>query len=278
MNTVPGQRPALSFLALEFLMIPAERDVSQSRWFLAGMRGLFSLPAMILMISFVGFAAFALQSGVTRAEAMFMTATVWALPAKMILIGTMTSGANLLAIFLAVTLSSIRLMPMVASLVPELRTSRTPTWLLLLLSHFVAITAWVFAMGSIKDVPREGRTAYFAGFGITLVVVNTLLVGLCYGLVASFPPVVAGLLFFLTPSYFIASIWATGRQSVVKVAFVIGALAGPLLAVVMPGFDILVAGLGGGTLAYLVDRFVIRAGKGSTTAEPGTVVQAEEVV
>lgn len=275
---MPGQRPALSLLDLDLRMTPAERDVSQSRWFLAGMRGLFSLPAIILMISFVGFAAFALQSGVSRGEAMFMTATVWALPAKMILIGTMTSGANLLAIFLAVTLSSIRLMPMVASLVPEMRTSRTPTWLLLLLSHFVAITAWVFAMGSFKDVPREGRVAYFAGFGITLVAINTALVGICYGLVSSFPPIVAGLLFFLTPAYFIASIWATGRQSVVKVAFIVGAVCGPLLAVVIPGFDILVAGLGGGTLAYLFDRFVIRAGRRAPPDEPVAIVQAEDVV
>lgn len=259
-------------------MPPYEGDLSQSRWFLAGMRGLFSLPAIILMISFVGFAAFALQSGVSRGEAMFMTATVWALPAKMILIGTMTSGANLFAIFLAVTLSSIRLMPMVASLVPEMRTSRTPTWLLLVLSHFVAITAWVFAMASFKNVPREGRVAYFAGFGITLVVVNTLLVGICYGLVSSFPPVVAGLLFFLTPSYFIASIWATGRQSVVKVAFIVGAVSGPLLAVMMPGFDILVAGLGGGTLAYLFDRLVIRAGKSTEAKEGDAALPVEETL
>ncbi|TPP11007.1 AzlC family ABC transporter permease [Rhizobium glycinendophyticum] len=259
-------------------MPAAERDVSQSRWFLAGMRGLFSLPAIILMISFVGFAAFALQSGVSRGQAMFMTAAVWALPAKMILIGTMTSGANLFAIFLAVTLSSIRLMPMVASLVPEMRTSRTPTWLLLLLSHFVAITAWVFAMGSFKNVPREARVAYFAGFGITLVAINSALVGICYGLVSSFPPVVAGLLFFLTPSYFIASIWATGRQSVVKVAFVVGAIFGPLLAVVMPGFDILVAGLGGGTLAYFFDRFIVRAGKKPNSPEPESAISIEEVV
>lgn len=260
-------------------MTSASSDISQTRWFFAGMRGLFSLPAIILMISFVGFSAFALESGVSRAEAMFMTATVWALPAKMILIGTMTSGANLLAIFLAVSLSSIRMMPMVASLVPEMRTERTPTWLLLLLSHFVAITAWVFAMGSFKNVPREGRIAYFAGFGMTLVTINTILVGVCYGLVAQFPPIVASLLFFLTPVYFIASIWATGRQSVVKVAFVVGVVAGPLLAVLVPGLDILIAGLGGGTLAYLFDRYVIRRGSSSVNAEQQKMTpQAEEVV
>ena len=236
--------------------VPA--DAASHAWFLKGARGIFSLPAFILMTSFVGFSAFALESGISREEAMFMTVTIWALPAKMILIGMMASGANVFAIFLAVTLSSIRMMPMVASLVPELRDERTPTWLLLVLSHFVAITAWVFAMGSLKDVPRERRVAYFAGFGLTLVAVNTLLVGLSYGIVSTFPPAVAGILFFLTPVYFVGSIWASARHSVVKIAFVIGVIGGPLLAVVTPGFDILIAGIGGGTLAYLIDRLVVR--------------------
>lgn len=239
-------------------MLKASDQPSSLHWFLAGARGIFSLPAFILMTSFVGFSAFALESGVSRGEAMFMTAAIWALPAKMILIGMMASGANVLAVFLAVTLSSIRMMPMVASLVPELRGSRTPTWLLLVLSHFVAITAWVFAMGSLKDIPREARVSYFAGFGLTLVAVNTVLVGLSYGIVSTFPPAVAGILFFLTPVYFVGSIWASARHSVVKIAFVIGVVSGPLLAVVTPGFDILIAGIGGGTLAYLIDRFVVR--------------------
>lgn len=239
-------------------MPPAHADAASFRWFLQGARGIFSLPAFILMTSFVGFSAFALESGVSRGEAMFMTAAIWALPAKMILIGMMASGANVLAVFLAVTLSSIRMMPMVASLVPELRGARTPTWLLLVLSHFVAITAWVFAMGSLKDIPREARVSYFVGFGLTLVAVNTVLVGLSYGIVSTFPPAVAGILFFLTPVYFVGSIWASARHSVVKIAFVIGVISGPLLAVVTPGFDILIAGIGGGTLAYLIDRFVVR--------------------
>ena len=222
-----------------------------------GMRGIFSLPAMILMTSFVGFAAFALEAGLTRNEAMFMTVIVWALPAKMILTGMLASGAHIVAIVIAVSLSSIRMMPMVASLVPELKTPRTPVWLLLFLSHFIAITAWVFTTQTVGRVPREHRAAYFGGFGITLTLTNTLLVGVCYGLVATFPPMVAGALFMLTPVYFIASIWATSRQPVLKLAFVIGVVGGPLLALLIPGFDVLVAGIGGGTLAYLADRYVI---------------------
>jgi NADH:ubiquinone oxidoreductase subunit 4 (subunit M) len=59
----------------------------------------------------------------------------------------------------------------------------------------------------------------------------------------------------LTPVYFISSIWASSRQFVVKLAFIIGIAAGPLLALVAPQFDVLIAGLGGGTVAYLIDRY-----------------------
>lgn len=248
-------------------MSPRSDTQSASFWFFAGMRGITSLPALILMTSFVGFSAFAFESGVTRGEAIFMTLSIWALPAKMILVGMMAGGAHIAACFVAVTLSSIRMMPMVASLVPEMRTERTPTWLLLLLSHFVAITAWVFATQHLRDVPREHRATFFAGFGITLTLTNTLIVAVCYGIVETFPPLVSGALFMLTPVYFLASIWATARQAVVRLAFIIGVVAGPLMALVEPGFDVLYAGIGGGTLAYLIDRFLIRGRKQTQRAK-----------
>ncbi|OJF89987.1 AzlC family ABC transporter permease [Pararhizobium antarcticum] len=234
-------------------------DVGQSEgtgrdWFLAGMRGIASLPAIILMLSFVGFCAFTAQAGVPVEQVVFMTGIVWALPAKVILVGSIMSGANLLTAFIAVTLSSIRLMPMVAALIPEIRTSRTPTWLLLLLSHFVAITAWVFAMERIQTVPRQHRIAFFAGFGVTLVLANMLLVAIVYRFVAEFPPIIAGCLFFLTPVYFLASIWSSARHPVIYVALVIGLIAGPFFYWLAPEFDILLAGVGGGTLAWVVER------------------------
>ncbi len=223
-------------------------------WFFTGMRGIVSLPAFILMTSYVGFSAFALESGMTRGEAVAMTLGIWALPAQMILIGTMLSNAHIAASFLAVTLSSIRMMPMVASIMPEMRTKKTPLPVLLFLSHFIAITSWVFASRHLRDVPKQYRVAFFAGFGMTLTLTNTLIVGVSYGVVSQFPPVIAGALFMLTPVYFISSIWASAVQPVVKIAFVIGIVAGPTFALVAPGFDVLIAGIGGGSAAYLIDR------------------------
>ncbi|MDK1388115.1 AzlC family ABC transporter permease [Sinorhizobium sp. 8-89] len=232
-----------------------EDERSSLAWFLTGARGIFSLPAMILMLSFVGFCSLTVQAGVPPEQVVFMTGIVWALPAKVILVSSVLSGASLATTFLAVTLSSVRLMPMVAALVPELRTAKTPTWLLLVLSHFIAITAWVFAMERVQQVPRPHRVTFFAGFGIALVAANMMLVAVVYRLVTDFPPIVAGCLFFLTPVYFLASIWNSARHRVVYLALAAGLVAGPLFYWLLPEFDILLAGVGGGTLAWLAERF-----------------------
>lgn len=231
---------------------PSEK--SNRYWFVQGMRGLFSVPAIILMLSFIGFAAFTAEAGIPLGQVVFMTGMVWALPAKVILVGSMLSGANLAAAFVAVTLSSVRMMPMVASLIPEIRSPRTPTWVLLLLSHFVAITAWVFAMERVSAVPGDRRVAFFAGFGTTLTTVNTVLVSTAYGLVTTFPPVVSGCLFFLTPVYFLTSIWVSARHRVIYWALGTGLVLGVVFREIVPEFDILLAGLVGGTIAWAGER------------------------
>ncbi|MEQ8307630.1 MAG: AzlC family ABC transporter permease [Hoeflea sp.] len=226
------------------------------QWFLTGVRGVASLPAIILMSAFVGFSGFAVEAGIPLGQTVFMTGMVWALPAKVLLVGSILAGASLPAAFITVTLSSIRMMPMVASLVPEIRTEKTPTWLLLLLSHFVAITAYVFTMERIHNVPREHRVAFFAGFSVTITSANILLVALVYSTVTSLPAMLAGVLFFLTPVYFLTSIWASTRDRAGHIAMVFGLALGPVFHQVAPEFDILYAGIVGGTLAFFADRAV----------------------
>ena len=226
------------------------------RWFLLGMRGIFSLPALILLSAFVGFTGFAVSSGIPATETVFMVGIVWALPAKVLLIGSIMGGASLPAAFLAVTLSSIRMAPMVAALIPEIRGKNTPQWLLLLLSHFVAVTAWVYTVQQIPRIPREGRLPFFAGLGLTLVGANMLLVAVCYHLVSQLPAMVGGALFFLTPVYFLTSLWASARERVVHIAMVTGLLLAPLFHMLNPQFDLLYTGIAGGALSFAADRFL----------------------
>lgn len=230
-------------------------------WALRGARGIFSAPALILMMSMTGFAALARDAGLTWPQASFMTAMIWALPAKIILVGAITAGASLPAAALAVGLSSVRLMPMVVALVPEMRAPGTRRRTLFFLSHFVAITAWVFAMERVGDVPRQFRTVFFAGFSVTLTAANTILVALVFNLMGQLPALATGALAFLTPAYFLMSLFGSARDLSGRLGLFTGMALIPPANWLFPQVDILVAGIGGGLLAF----FVAQVAKGRRT-------------
>lgn len=220
------------------------------RYFLLGARAGISIPGLILASAFVGFGGLAKDAGFTLVETLFMVAVIWALPAKVVLVGAVMSGASLGAAAFAVALSSVRLMPMVMSLVPELRGSRTPRWVLYALSHFVAVTSWVLSMQQLPAVPREMRTTYYAGLALFLMVANMLVVAAVFGVAESLPEPVSAALLLLTPMYFLTSLWGSARERAGHVAMVLGLLLGPAFHVISPRFDLVAAGIIGGGLAY----------------------------
>lgn len=223
-------------------------------WVLRGMRQVLSPPALILVTAHLGFAGLARDAGVSWQEASFMVGAIWALPANLILLGAITAGTSLAAAALAVGLSSLRLMPMVLALLPEMRGSRTRTPTLLFLSHFIAITAWVVAMERLSSIPRERRTAYFGGFAVTLCSINVLAVALAFNLMGQLPAIATGALAFFTPVYFLTSLFGSARDVSGRLALFTGMLAVPFANWLAPEFDILIAGVVGGAAAYVAGR------------------------
>lgn len=231
--------------------LPQPLPPSANAWFWRGAGTAFSLPGLILCSAFVGFAGLAREAGLSIDQAVFMVGVVWALPAKVVLIGAIMAGSSLPATAFAVTLSSVRLTPMVVSLVPEIRVSSTRRWVLYALSHFVAVTSWVLAMSKLRNVPREVRTAWYCGLGGTLIVVNMIVVAITYLVAAQLPPVASAALLLLTPIYFLTSMWGSAREPASHVAMVLGLALGPAAHLLVPGFDLLATGLAGGVLAFL---------------------------
>jgi predicted branched-subunit amino acid permease len=229
---------------------PPASEGRRANWLLKGMLGAFSIPGLILVSSFVGFAALAKDAGVTAAQAVFMTGVVWALPSKVVLIGAAAAGVALPAVALAVSLSAIRLMPMTMALTPELRTEKTPRWVLYALSHCVAVTSWVLALEHLKDVPRPMRTTYYAGLGTTLILGNMGVVALVYALADALPSTASAALLMLTPMYFLTSLWGSARERAGHVAMILGIVLGPVFHMLVPEGDLLIAGFAGGLLAY----------------------------
>jgi predicted branched-subunit amino acid permease len=238
---------------------PSPSFAERSRWFFIGTSRVLSVPGLILCTAHIGFADLAQQAGMTATQAVFMVLVIWALPGMVVLVGAVLSGAGLLAIAFAVALSSVRLTPMVVALVPELRGTRTRKLTLYLLSHFIAVTSWVIAMETVRDVPRDLRTSYYFGLGSILVLVNMVVVAVVYAIAAALPPVVAAGLFLLTPMYFLTSLWGSAREQAAHIAMVLGLVLGPVLHLFAPGFDLLGAGLIGGGLAYAVHLLKDRA-------------------
>jgi predicted branched-subunit amino acid permease len=217
-----------------------------------------SAPLIILMSAFVGFAGLAHESGLTMAQTVFMTGIVWALPGQVVLVGSVLSGSSLVATAFAVALSSVRLMPMVMALVPEMRGRSTRNWVLFLLSHFIAVTSWVLAAERLPGVPRERRTAFYGGLGSTLVLVNMVVVVVVYLVAPHLPTAVSAGLFLLTPIYFITSLWGSAREHAAHYAMALGVAFGPIFHMIVPGFDLLCAGLVGGFGGYALHRLLKR--------------------
>ena len=227
-------------------------------WYLRGFREVFSLPALILASSFVGFSALAQGAGFTLAQAVFMTAAIWALPGMVVMVGSVLAGNGLLVVAFAVALSSARLTPMVVSLVPEIKAERTRPWVLYLLSHFVAVTSWVVAMHKVRTVPRDFRTAWYAGVGSSLVMLNMVVVTVFYLTARDLPPVLSAALLLLMPMYFLTSLWTSAREAASKVAMALGLILGPVFAALVPELSLLLAGLTGGAAAYAWHRMRLR--------------------
>ncbi len=225
-------------------------------WALRGMRGVVSVPAAILLTSMAGFGVLCREAGLTLGQSVFMTAAVWALPSQVVLVGAIASGAAIGAAALGVALSAIRFVPMIASWVPMVRSQTTPRWQIVVLAHFVAVTSWVVAALRLPALPPEARLPYFAGFAVTLTTTGTLVTGVAYMLTGGLHPVLAGLLFFLTPIYFLTALTGSARLTAERLALAAGLVLGPLFHLSGLPLDLVWAGLGGGTLAYAGHRAI----------------------
>src|SRR5947209_5108964 len=106
---------------------------SSARTFAWGMRSVGStIMTLVLFSTYLGIGALAHDSHFSLGWTLVSTAFVWAGPAQIIVITTLGSGATILQSAIAVTVSAIRLFPMVVSVLPMMRTPETRRWHLIL--------------------------------------------------------------------------------------------------------------------------------------------------
>jgi predicted branched-subunit amino acid permease len=223
-------------------------------------------PAFYVALSLMSTGALARAAGFPPGAAMFATALIWAGPGQVLFFGALAAKAAPGAIAFAVSLSSVRLLPMCLSVLPMLRREKTSRAVLLFAAHFIAVTVWAESLRRLPDMERARRLPFFFGFAFTCIGLTTLTSGLGYWLTAALPAPLAAGLMMLSPIYFLAATARSSRSGADWLAMAFGAILGPLTQVyVGGGLDLPVLALFGGGGAWLIGFLARRAAaKGRT--------------
>lgn len=245
-----------------------------SSWFnpqsaAAGARASFGVAGVVLCASAIGAGALAHDIGIGLFPTLFMTFMIWALPSQIILLTMMEAGASLPATALAVSLSAVRLMPMVTSLIPTIRTGQTPRWVQALIAHMTAATVWLEARRMAPNQKIEQRASYvlFMSFGL----VAMLMVGVSVGFVlsGSVPRVLAAAMILITPIYFLVAMFMAAQIKADYISIGLGFALGPPFAYLVPELDLMIAGVIGGSLAFGFYWYFERSGQTPAAPEAG---------
>jgi predicted branched-subunit amino acid permease len=204
----------------------------------------------VLAGTYIGIGALAHNFGLSVWWLAASTLLIYAAPAQVIVIAALGAGSPLVEVALAVTLSAIRLFPMVVALLPVLKGPKTRTRDLVIPAHFTSVSMWIESLRILPSLPYERRIAFCnglsAGYCGTAVAFGFVGAYLAAGL----PPLLSGALLFITPMSFLISTARNARALIDRLAFVFGLMLAPLLTYFQVGLDLMWTGVIGGTLAY----------------------------
>lgn len=209
-----------------------------------------SVLTYVLFATFIGIGALAHDTGFSLGWALLGSALIWAGPAQVILMSSLHSGATVIQAALAVTVTAVRLMPMVVSLLPMMKTPKTKFYHLVLPAHFTAVTFWVEGFRLFPKVPRERRIVFANGLGTGFVSVCLIATTIGYQTAAQLPPIFGVAVLALTPLTFLYSTALNARQTADKLGLTLGIVLYPAVAMLKTGVDILISGVVAGTIAY----------------------------
>jgi predicted branched-subunit amino acid permease len=223
--------------------------------FFAGMKSaLTSVFFLVLMGTYVGIGALAHDYGFSSWWLALSTLLIFAAPGQVIVISSLGLGAPPIEGAIAVSLSAIRLFPMVVALLPLLRGPGMRLRDLLLPTHFTSVSMWIESLRLLPAMPQERRLAFCNGLSVAYqaTAITSGFVG--FYLAAGLPRLFAGALLFLTPMSFLISTARNAKAMVDRLALALGLAIGPLLAYWHVNLDLMWTGVVGGSLAYAIQR------------------------
>ena len=243
-----------SEIKLEASVVQRYKNRSEAFW--AGIRDAAGAPAMVLFAGMVGFGAMGKTNGM---DAWFTTATsffMFALPGQVVLLEMAITGSSLVAIALAVTLTSTRFITMTVTLFPQFH-EKDRNHGLYASVHLLAMTAWAISMREFRTIEAKHRSSYFIGLGLLCWVISIPGTILGYLLAGVVPPYITLGLVFINPLFFLLT-FTEVKPWVNRIAIGLGFVLGPFFFLLDRDTSLLTTGLVGGTIAYIFDRKVLR--------------------
>ncbi len=212
------------------------------------------LPATVLFASAAGFGSIARETDFPAVLAVLSVFTVWGMPGQIAMVELFAVGASVLPIAIAAAGANARFLPLTVSLLPFFRGGIKRWAWAYLLAHMVSVNPWVELMRRAPTLPLEQRAPYFAGFALACMFSGAIGVALGFALAGVLPrPMTLGLV-YLSPVYFLM-VFAGVRERGGIAAVLTGTVAGPLVHLVSPEWGVPAAGVVGGTVAFVFDRF-----------------------
>src|SRR5918999_2148275 len=136
--------------------LPAKSLRADQAVFWRGARDALSLPALVLGFSILGIGSLARDAGFPAGAAVLSTIMMWAGPAQAVFFASVAAGTSFPVIAFAVTLSSVRLLPMTVAVLPLLRRPGQGLATQLAAAHFIAVTMWVEGLRRVWPPPGAG--------------------------------------------------------------------------------------------------------------------------
>jgi predicted branched-subunit amino acid permease len=204
--------------------------------------------------TYVGLGALAHDFGLSIWWMTISTMVIWAGPAQLVLMSAFAGGAALIEIAIGVSLTGLRLLPMVVALLPLLRPGAKSGRDFALPTHFTSISMWVESLRLLPTVAPPFRISFCNGLSSGFMSIAMTCGAIGFYLAAGLPPLLAAGLSFLTPVSFLVSSAKNCRQLLDILAFAFGVVLGPLLAWYQVGLDLMWSGIIGGLAAYGIHR------------------------
>ncbi len=215
-----------------------------------GVREALGAPALAMGATFLAFGAAVAEAGLTLPWALLCTGAVYGMAGQLVLLQVAAGGGAALPAVVAATAANARFLPMAVAIAPLLGRGKGR----LLALPFIAITPWAAGMRSLPAMAEARRLPWFLGFALASWCVAMAATAAGHLAAPLLPPALRAALLFSNPLYFALLLGADAARPGVAPALVAGVLAAPLALVVGGAWGLPLAGLVGGTLAFLWSR------------------------